>query len=95
MLGNGRVIVSGDRNRRRPVRKSTRGNGSHGVRLYDARASCFTYLADEGVPDHLFTGRAGHTNVRTTDEWYVKPDVAGLPPAAEARGGPQGACDRS
>ncbi|GAA0447111.1 hypothetical protein GCM10009544_07400 [Streptomyces stramineus] len=45
------------------------------------------YLANNGMPDHLLALRAGHTNVKTTKKWYVKPDVADLLPAAEARGG--------
>lgn len=40
--------------------------GLRQVRLHDARASCFTYLAGKGVPDHLPARRAGHTNVKTT-----------------------------
>ncbi|MFE0373077.1 site-specific integrase [Streptomyces tendae] len=67
--------------------KQWRANGLRRVRLYDARASCLTYFADNGVPDHLLAGRAGHTNVKTTKKWYVKPDVADLLPAAEAWGG--------
>ncbi|MEV7124700.1 hypothetical protein [Streptomyces sp. NPDC093260] len=62
-------------------------NGLRRVRLYDARASCLTYLAGNGVPDHLLARWAGHTNVKTTKKWYVKPDVADLLPAAEAWGG--------
>ncbi|MFC9463626.1 site-specific integrase [Streptomyces coelicoflavus] len=62
-------------------------NGLRRVRLYDARASCLTYFADNGVPDHLLARWAGHTNVKTTKKWYVKPDVADLLPAAEAWGG--------
>ncbi|MFF1280701.1 tyrosine-type recombinase/integrase [Streptomyces sp. NPDC058299] len=62
-------------------------NGLRRVRLYDARASCLTYLADNGVPDHLLAMWAGHTNVKTTRKWYVKPDVVDLLPAAEAWGG--------
>ncbi len=62
-------------------------NGLRRVRLYDARASCLTYLANDGVPDHLLAMWAGHTNVKTTKKWYVKPDVADLLPAAEAWGG--------
>ncbi|GAA0630731.1 hypothetical protein GCM10009601_24160 [Streptomyces thermospinosisporus] len=60
------------------------------VRLYDARASCLTFLARGGVPDHLLAMGAGHTNVKSTrsdEKLCVKPDVAGLPPAAEAWGG--------
>ncbi|MFF5515833.1 site-specific integrase [Streptomyces coeruleorubidus] len=62
-------------------------NGLRRVRLYDARASCLTYVANNGVPDHLLAMWAGHTNVKTTKKWYVKPDVADLLPAAEAWGG--------
>ncbi|WP_456340895.1 site-specific integrase [Streptomyces mirabilis] len=57
------------------------------VRLYDARASCFTYLANNGVPDHLLARWAGHTDIKTTQRWYVKPDVEDLRPAADTWGG--------
>ncbi|WP_405824666.1 site-specific integrase [Streptomyces sp. NBC_00838] len=57
------------------------------VRLYDARASCFTYLANNGVPDHLLARWAGHTNVKTTKRWYVKPTVEDLRGAASTWGG--------
>ncbi|GAA3160266.1 MULTISPECIES: tyrosine-type recombinase/integrase [Streptomyces] len=53
------------------------------VRLYDSRASCFTYLANNGVPDHILARWAGHKNVSTTKRWYVKPDVEDLREAAE------------
>jgi integrase len=62
-------------------------NALRRVRLYDARASCFTYLANNGVPDHLLARWAGHTDVRTTKRWYVKPDVEDLRSAAEGWGG--------
>jgi integrase len=62
-------------------------HGLRRVRLYDARASCFTYLANNGVPDHLLARWAGHTDVRTTKRWYVKPDVEDLRPAADTWGG--------
>ncbi|MEU1626081.1 hypothetical protein ABZ746_12295 [Streptomyces sp. NPDC020096] len=62
-------------------------NGLRRVRLYDARASCLTYLANSGVPDHILARWAGRTNVKTTEKWYVKPDVEDLRPAAEAWGG--------
>ncbi|MCX4793897.1 tyrosine-type recombinase/integrase [Streptomyces sp. NBC_01242] len=61
-------------------------NALRRVRLYDARASCFTYLANNGVPDHLLARWAGHTDVRTTKRWYVKPDVEDLRPAADTWG---------
>ncbi|MFJ1549418.1 hypothetical protein [Streptomyces sp. NPDC088246] len=53
---------------------------------YDARASCFTYLANKGVPDHLLARWAGHTDIRMTKRWYVKPDVEDLRPAADMWG---------
>ncbi|MEV8019815.1 tyrosine-type recombinase/integrase [Streptomyces sp. NPDC086554] len=62
-------------------------NALRRVRLYDARASCFTYLANHGVPDHLLARWAGHTDVRTTKRWYVKPDVEDLRPAADTWSG--------
>jgi hypothetical protein len=39
------------------------------------------------MPDDLLTRRAGPTNVKTTEKWYVKPDVADPLPAAQAWGG--------
>lgn len=56
--------------------------GLRRVRLYDARASCLTFLANNGVPDHILARWAGHTNVKTTKKWYVKPDVEDLREAA-------------
>ncbi|RPK89337.1 MULTISPECIES: tyrosine-type recombinase/integrase [Streptomyces] len=62
-------------------------NGLRRVRLYDARGSCFTYLANKGVPDHLPARWAGHIDIRTTKRWYVKPDVEDLRSAADMWGG--------
>ncbi|MER6610413.1 tyrosine-type recombinase/integrase, partial [Streptomyces sp. NPDC000927] len=56
--------------------------GLRRVRLYDARASCLTFLANNGVSDHILARWAGHTNVKTTKKWYVKPDVEDLREAA-------------
>ncbi|MFC9242518.1 hypothetical protein ACFT7S_00295 [Streptomyces sp. NPDC057136] len=50
-------------------------NALRRVRLYDARASCFTHLANGAVPDHLLARWARRTNVTTTKRWYVKPGV--------------------
>ncbi|WP_242645971.1 MULTISPECIES: site-specific integrase [Streptomyces] len=50
------------------------------VRLYDARAACLTYLANKDVRDHILAWWAGHTNVKTTKKWYVKPSVEDLRP---------------
>lgn len=62
-------------------------NALRRLRLYDARASCFTYLAHKGMPDHLLALWSGHTDVKTTKRWYVKPDVKDLRPAAGTWGG--------
>ncbi|MEU8888098.1 hypothetical protein [Streptomyces sp. NPDC048442] len=67
------------------------------VRLFDARASCFTYLANNGVPEHLLARWAGRTNVKTTKQWYVKPDIEDLRPAAQTWEGlasPTPSCER-
>lgn len=61
-------------------------NGLRRVRLHDARASCFTYLANKGVPDHLFARWAGHTDGRANKRWYVKPNVEDLRSAADMWG---------
>lgn len=65
-----------------PAQQRVEGLGLCRVRLYDARASCLTFLANNGVPDHFFARWAGHTNVKTTKKWYVKPDVEDLREAA-------------
>ncbi|MEV6833594.1 tyrosine-type recombinase/integrase [Streptomyces sp. NPDC051133] len=54
------------------------------VRLYDARHSCLTYLANAGVPDHILAAWAGHTNAGFTKRKYVRPDVEDLRAAATA-----------
>lgn len=54
------------------------------VRLYDARHSCLTYLANAGVPDHILAAWAGHTNANFTKRKYVRPDVEDMRAAATA-----------
>ncbi|MEV7405654.1 site-specific integrase [Streptomyces sp. NPDC091267] len=89
---NEHVLVDGlgktlnGRQLRESAYKAMGENALRRVRLYDARASCFTYLANKGVPDHLLARWAGHTDVRTTKRWYVKPDVEDLRPAAATWG---------
>jgi integrase len=56
--------------------------GLRQVRLYDARSSCLTYLANNGVPDHILARWAGHASVKTTKKWYVKPTTEDLREAA-------------
>ncbi|MGW3690146.1 site-specific integrase [Streptomyces sp. NPDC005125] len=62
-------------------------NALRRVRLHDTRAICFTYPANNGVPDHLLALWAGHTNVRTTKRRYAKPGAEDLRPAAYTWGG--------
>jgi integrase len=57
------------------------------VRLYDARASCSTYLADNAVLDHILAEWAGHTHNKATEGWSVKPDVEDLWGVAQTLGG--------
>ncbi|MEV2209946.1 hypothetical protein AB0H86_00175 [Streptomyces sp. NPDC050997] len=67
--------------------------GLRRVRLYDARSSCFTFLANNGVPDHILARWAGHTNIKTTKRWYVKPDVEDLREAATTWDGLHGVAE--
>ncbi|WP_330347496.1 site-specific integrase [Streptomyces sp. NBC_00582] len=54
------------------------------VRLYDARHSCLSYLANNGVPDHILAAWAGHTNASFTKRRYVHVDVEDMRAAATA-----------
>jgi integrase len=47
--------------------------GLRKVRLYDARHSCLTFLAMNGVPDTILAAWAGHTNASFTKRVYVHP----------------------
>lgn len=58
--------------------------GMRRVRLYDARHSCLTYLAVNGVPDVVLARWAGHTSASFTKAKYVHPDVEELRSAATA-----------
>ncbi|EPD62381.1 tyrosine-type recombinase/integrase [Streptomyces sp. HGB0020] len=58
--------------------------GLRQVRLYDARHSCLTYLANNGVPDHILAAWAGHTNASFTKRRYVHVDVEDMRAAADA-----------
>ncbi|MET7781526.1 tyrosine-type recombinase/integrase [Streptomyces mirabilis] len=48
------------------------------VRLYDARHSCLTFLAVNGVPDVVLAAWAGHTNAAFTKRRYVHPTAADM-----------------
>ncbi|MFE5140286.1 tyrosine recombinase XerC [Streptomyces fagopyri] len=54
------------------------------VRLYDARHSCLSYLANNGVLDHILAAWAGHTNASFTKRKYVHVDVEDMRGAATA-----------
>ncbi|WP_405489127.1 tyrosine recombinase XerC [Streptomyces sp. NBC_00096] len=58
--------------------------GLRRVRLYDARHSCLTYLAVNGVPDVVLAAWAGHTNASFTKRRYVHPGIEDLRSAATA-----------
>ncbi len=48
------------------------------VRLYDARHSCLTFLAVNGVPDVVLAAWAGPTNAAFTKRRYVHPTAADM-----------------
>ncbi|MEU6768615.1 tyrosine-type recombinase/integrase [Streptomyces sp. NPDC046853] len=52
--------------------------GLRRVRLYDARHSCLTFLAVNGVPDVILAAWAGHTNASFTKKKYVHPTAADM-----------------
>ncbi|MFC4466712.1 tyrosine recombinase XerC [Streptomyces xiangluensis] len=52
--------------------------GLRQVRLYDARHSCLTFLATNGVPDTILAAWAGHTNASFTKRVYVHPTAADM-----------------
>ncbi|GLW00887.1 site-specific integrase [Streptomyces lavendulae] len=64
--------------------KAMEAAGLRKVRLYDARHSCLTYLAVNGVPDVVLAAWAGHTNATFTKLKYVHPGVEDLRSAADA-----------
>lgn len=52
--------------------------GLRRVRLYDARHSCLTFLAVNGVPDVILAAWAGHVNASFTKKKYVHPTAADM-----------------
>ncbi|GAA3037129.1 site-specific integrase [Streptomyces glomeratus] len=52
--------------------------GLRRVRLYDARHSCLTFLAVNGVPDVILAAWAGHANASFTKKKYVHPTAADM-----------------
>jgi integrase len=52
--------------------------GLRRVRLYDARHSCLTFLAVNGVADVILAAWAGHTNASFTKKKYIHPTAADM-----------------
>jgi len=53
------------------------------VRLYDARHSCLTFLAVNGVPDVILAAWAGHVSAEFTKRVYVHPSPDDLRAASD------------
>ncbi|MET8947424.1 tyrosine-type recombinase/integrase [Streptomyces sp. NPDC004542] len=64
--------------------RAMRRIGLRQVRLYDARHSCLTYLAVNGVPDVVLAAWAGHTNASFTKRKYVHVAAEDMRAAAAA-----------
>jgi integrase len=64
-------IVRNTRQLREYAYRAMRRLGLRQVRLYDARHSCLSYLAVNGVPDVVLAAWAGHTNASFTKRKYV------------------------
>ncbi|MFF9511775.1 hypothetical protein ACF1BU_30395 [Streptomyces sp. NPDC014724] len=60
------------------------------VRLYDARHSCLTFLAVNGVPDVALAAWAGHANATFTKRVYVHPSREDLRVASDHLASPLG-----
>lgn len=68
---------------RRRLYKLMAQTGVRKVRPYDARHSCLTYLAANGVPDVVVSAWAGHADLSLAKRVYVHPDETHLASAAE------------
>lgn len=63
---------------RRAMYKLMDEAGVRRVRPYDARHSCLTYLAVNGVPDVIVSAWAGHADLTTAKKHYVHPSADDL-----------------
>lgn len=63
---------------RRAMHKLMAEAGVRKVRPYDARHSCLTYLAVNGVPDVVVSAWAGHSDLTTAKKHYVHPTADDL-----------------
>jgi hypothetical protein len=78
------------------VNHAFRSVPSDGLSPAGVVAACLTLPADNGVPDHIPCSRwSGLTNVKTTERWYVKPDVEDLREASTTWDGLHGASTQS
>jgi integrase len=60
--------------------------GVRQVRLYDARHSCLSWMANSGVPDTVVSAWAGHSDLSFTKRVYVHPDPQSLRAGSEKLG---------
>jgi len=58
--------------------------GVRKVRLYDARHSCLTYLAVNGVPAEIVSAWAGHSDLSMAARVYVHPTARDLQQGRDA-----------
>ncbi|MFE9126999.1 tyrosine-type recombinase/integrase [Streptomyces sp. NPDC007148] len=77
-------VVLNTRQLREHTYRLMRRLGLRQVRLYDARHSCLTYLANNGVPDHILARWAGHTSAAFTKKKYVHVEPEDMRDAATA-----------
>jgi integrase len=77
-------IALNTRQLREHAYRTMRRLGLRQVRLYDARHSCLSYLAVNGVPDVVLAAWAGHTNASFTKRKYVHVDAEDMRAAAAA-----------
>ncbi|MFF7331521.1 tyrosine-type recombinase/integrase [Streptomyces sp. NPDC008150] len=77
-------VALNTRQLREHVYRTMRRLGLRQVRLYDARHSCLSYLAINGVPDVVLAAWAGHTNASFTKRKYVHVAAEDMRAAAAA-----------
>lgn len=63
---------------RRRAYERMQSAGVRKVRLYDARHSCLSWMANNGVPDTVVSAWAGHADLGFTKRIYVHPDPQSL-----------------
>jgi integrase len=84
VLVNELGVALNTRQLREHAYRTMRRLGLRQVRLYDARHSCLSYLAVNGVPDVVLAAWAGHTNASFTKRKYVHVNPEDMRAAAAA-----------